>query len=66
MFRTSDSETKRRLLRYFEWIELCKEINDSIDSKKIKRNISIIQDDDSNKYRCDYILEIIIGKCADR
>ena len=42
VFNPSDIETKRRLLRYFEWIEFCKEINDSIDSKKIKRNISVI------------------------
>ena len=27
VFRTSDFKTKRRLLRYFELVEICREIN---------------------------------------
>lgn len=48
IFRTLDFETKRRLLRYFELVELCKENNDNIASEKIKRNVSVIQDVDGN------------------
>ena len=29
VFRTSDDETKRRLLRYFELLEICKQINEN-------------------------------------
>ena len=39
VFRTSDAETKRRLIRYFELTEICKEINDNNKLKKIKRLI---------------------------
>ncbi len=48
VFRNSDLETKRRLLRYFELVDICKEINQENDSKNIKRNVSIIQDVDGN------------------
>ena len=48
VFRNSDLETKRRLLRYFELVEICKEINQESDSKNIKRNVSVIQDVDGN------------------
>ena len=48
VFRTSDAETKRRLIRYFELTEICKEINDNNKLKKIKRNVSVIQDIDGN------------------
>ena len=48
IFSESDPQTKRRLLRYFELIEICEEINRENDSKKIKRNISVIQDIDGN------------------
>ncbi len=34
VFRMSDGETKRRLLRYFELLEICKEINNNNESKK--------------------------------
>ena len=48
LFKNSDSETKRRLLRYFELIEICREINQENESKNIKRNVSVIQDADGN------------------
>ena len=48
VFRNSDIETKRRLIRYFELIEICREINQENDSKNIKRNVSVIQDVDGN------------------
>ena len=46
--RTSDLETKRRVLRYFELLEICKEINNNNESKKNNRNVSVIQDIDGN------------------
>ena len=48
VFRKSDYKTKRRLLRYFELVEICKEINQENDANKIKRNVSVIQDVDGN------------------
>ena len=48
VFRKSDYKTKRRLLRYFELVEICKEINQENDANKIKRNVSVIQDIDGN------------------
>jgi len=48
VFRKSDYETKRRLLRYFELVEICKEINQKNESNSIKRNVSVIQDIDGN------------------
>ena len=42
LFRTSDNETKRRLLRYLELLEICKQINENNVSKKNKRNVSVI------------------------
>lgn len=33
LFKNSDLETKRRLLRYFELIEICREINQENESK---------------------------------
>jgi len=39
---------KRRLIRYFELLEICREINQENDSSNIKRNISVIQDVDGN------------------
>lgn len=48
LLRTSDFETKRRILRYFELIEICREINRENSSQKIKRNVSVIQDIDGN------------------
>jgi len=46
LFRTSDYESKKRLVRYFELIRICKEINN--DLKKTKREVSVIQDVDGN------------------
>ena len=48
LYRLSDSETKRRLLRYFELVEICKEINRNNESKENRRNVSVIQDIDGN------------------
>ena len=48
VFRNSDIETKRRLIRYFELVEICKEINQKAESNSIKRNVSVIQDIDGN------------------
>ena len=48
VFRNSDYETKRRLLRYFELVEICEEINQENETKNIKRNVSVIQDVDGN------------------
>ena len=48
VFRTSDNETKRKLLRYFELAEICKQIHDNNASKKNERNVSVIQDIDGN------------------
>ena len=48
VFRNSDLETKKRLLRYFELVEICKEINQKNESNSIKRNVSVIQDIDGN------------------
>ena len=48
VFNPSDIETKRRLLRYFELVEICKQINENNASKKKKRNVSVIQDIDGN------------------
>ena len=48
ILRKSDAEMKRRMIRYFELLELCKEINDSNTAKKHQRNISVIQDIDGN------------------
>lgn len=48
VFRTLDNETKRRLLRYFELVEICNQINDNNAAKKNNRNVSVIQDIDGN------------------
>ena len=48
VFRTSDNETRRRLLRYFELVEICNQINDNNAAKKNNRNVSVIQDIDGN------------------
>lgn len=48
LLRTFDFETKRRILRYFELIEICREINRENSSQKIKRNVSVIQDINGN------------------
>ncbi len=48
VFRKSDHETKRILLRYFELVEICKQINEDNAAKENKRNVSVIQDIDGN------------------
>ena len=65
VFRNSDFETKRRLLRYFELVEIYRDINQESDSKNIKRNISVIQDTDGNNIvmiqdlPCQYIVKMV-------
>ena len=48
VFRTSDYETKKRVLRYLEWIEICREVNETSKSNKNKRSVSVIQDAEGN------------------
>lgn len=48
VFRNSNYETKRRLLRYFELVEICREINKENDSNNIRRNVSVVQDVEGN------------------
>lgn len=48
VFSASDNETRRKILRYFELVKICKQIHDNNASKKNKRNISVIQDVDGN------------------
>lgn len=48
VFRMSDNKTKKRLLRYFELVEICNQINKNNVSKKNERNVSVIQDIDGN------------------
>ncbi len=48
VLRMSDDETKRRLLRYFELVEICNQINDNNALKKNNRNVSVIRDIDGN------------------
>jgi len=44
----SDYDTKRKLLRYYELIGICREINMEKNSNNMKRNISVIQDAEGN------------------
>jgi len=48
VFGNSDYEAKKRLLSYFEIIEICREINQANDLNNIKRNVFVIQDVDGN------------------
>ena len=48
LFRKSDLAGKKRILRYFELLEICKGINNSCEEKKLRRNVSVIQDVDGN------------------
>lgn len=48
LFRKSDVEGKRGIIRYLELLEICKEINETSHTKKQRRNISVIQDVDGN------------------
>ena len=42
VFRMSDDETRRRLLRYFELVGICNQINDNNAVKKNNINVSMI------------------------
>ena len=48
LFRQSDIENQRRMLRYFELFEICNEINSISLIAKQQRNVSVIQDIDGN------------------
>ena len=48
VFRKTENKTKKRLLRYFELVEICNQINENNVSKKNERNVSVIQDIDGN------------------
>lgn len=48
LFRKSDVEGKKRIIKYLELIEICKEMNVTSRTKKQQRNISVIQDVDGN------------------
>lgn len=48
VFRKSDFETRKRLLRYFELVEICEAINDNAEENRNKRKIFVIQDVDGN------------------
>ena len=46
VFRTSDYESRKRIARYFELLDVCRHINAA--SKKTERNVSVIQGVDGN------------------
>lgn len=49
LFRNSDALLKKRLIRYFELVRACDEINKNYAvDKKRKRNVTVIQDIDGN------------------
>ena len=48
LYRQSDTESRRRMISYLALLDVCKQINDSSQSKKQQRNISVIQDIDGN------------------
>lgn len=47
-FRKSDLAGKKRILGYLELVETCNEINNTCESRKLRRNISVIQDIDGD------------------
>lgn len=47
LFRKTNLESRKKAIRYFELLEICKEINKNAD-KKSQRNVSVIQDADGN------------------
>lgn len=48
LFQQPDTESKRRMISYLALLDVCKQINDSSQSKKQQRNVSVIQDIDGN------------------
>ena len=48
LYRRSDTESRRRMISYLALLDVCKQINDSDQSKKQQRNVSVIQDIDGN------------------
>ena len=48
LYRRSDTESRRRMISYLALLDVCKQINDSAQSKKQQRNVSVIQDIDGN------------------
>ena len=47
-FRRSDTESRQRMISYLALFDVCRQINDSSQSKNQRRNVSIIQDIDGN------------------
>ena len=56
-YRRSDTESRRRMISYLALLDVCKQINDSAQSKKQQRNVFVIQDIDGKMYLYD-ILDI--------
>ena len=48
LYRRSDAESRRRMISYLALLDVCKQINDSSQSRKQQRNVSVIQDIDGN------------------
>lgn len=48
LFRKADTESKRRMIQYFELLEKCKEINEASQRERQRRKVSVIQDIDGN------------------
>lgn len=48
LYRRSDTENRRRAISYLALLDVCKQINDSSQSKRQQRNVSVIQDIDGN------------------
>ncbi len=48
LFRNSDLGSKKRILRYYELLAICNEINACSKEQNLKRNVSVIQDIDGN------------------
>lgn len=49
LFRKSNSDRRKRILKYYKLPTICNEISDSSKEQHPKRNVSVIQDDDGNK-----------------
>lgn len=48
LFRQGDAKSRKRILRYFELLKNCEEINHASEKRKQQRNVSVIQDVEGN------------------
>ena len=48
LFRQSDTESRQRMISYLALLDVCRQINDSSQSQKQQRNVSVVQDIDGN------------------